>query len=95
MPLRPFIRMQALRKRPLPAGRVPAVNLRTIDELRRLGNNLNQAVHLIHIGVLPADFGEIIRVLNATILAYHRSLLGFPTDLPEAPDLKPDRSPAG
>lgn len=89
-PLRTFVRMQALRKRPLPADRVPAVNQRTIGELRRIGNNLNQAVHLIHIGVLPPEFGEILRTLNSTIKAYHRSLLGFPNEAPDAPDLRTD-----
>jgi hypothetical protein len=85
IPISTFLRLQALRKRPLPADRVPPVNMRTIGELRKLGNNINQAVHLIHTGVIPPDFGEILRVLNASIQAYHRSLLGFPSDAPDAP----------
>jgi len=84
-PLSTFLRTQGLRKRPLPADRVPEVNDQVIGELRRIGNNLNQAVHLIHIGALPSDFGEILRMLNATIKAYHRSLLGFPNDASDAP----------
>jgi len=85
VPLADFLRTQSLRKRPLPADRVPEVNHQVILELRRLGNNLNQAVHLIHTGVIPPGFGEILRILNATIKAYHRSLLGFPSDAPDAP----------
>lgn len=85
IPIGTFLRLQALRKSPPPDDPVPPVNIRTIGELRKIGNNLNQAVHLIHTGVIPPDFGEILRVLNASIKACHRSLLGFPIDASDAP----------
>ena len=39
------------------------------------GNNLNQAVHLIHTGTIPPSFGEILRRLLAEIRAFHQSLI--------------------
>lgn len=83
MPLSTFLRLQALRRRPLPADRVPAVNLRTVGELQRIGNNLNQAVHLIHTGTIPPSFGEILRRLLAEIRAFHQSLIEHRASSPD------------
>jgi hypothetical protein len=81
-PISTFLRLQALRQQPLPAKRVPPVNLQVIVELQRIGNNVNQAVHLVHTGKLPASFGDILGSLQNELRAYHRSLLGEPAEEP-------------
>jgi hypothetical protein len=81
-PISTYLRLQALHKQPAPLSRVPAANLHVIGELQRIGNNLNQAVHLLHTGVIPPSFGEVLRTLQTELRAYHRSLLGQPAEEP-------------
>lgn len=62
----------------MPEPPVPAVNVATVGELNRIGNNLNQAVHLLHMGILSADFGKALRELENLISSLKRELLGLP-----------------
>jgi len=67
---------------------MPAVNLATVGELNRIGNNLNQAVHLLHMGHLPSDFAQALADLECLIRSLKRQLLRVPDEDAE------DRSPA-
>jgi len=67
---------------------MPAVNLATVGELNRIGNNLNQAVHLLHIGHLPSDFAQTLADLECLMRSLNRQLLGLPAQDAE------DRFPA-
>jgi len=68
-----FLRAMALGRRLPPPG-VPAINLRAILELARLGNNLNQAVKLVHQGRLSPRIEAILLELLAAIDATRASL---------------------
>jgi hypothetical protein len=83
-PLSTFLRLQGL-GRPISGDRIPPPSLQMIGQLQRIGNNLNQSVHLLHTGRLPPTFGEILRLLLSAVHAYHRALLGLPPDEPSDP----------
>jgi hypothetical protein len=72
-----FVRIAAI-SREMPEPPVPAVNLAAIGELNRIGNNLNQAVHLLHTGYLPSDFGKVLSDLEGHLKSLKRQLAGLP-----------------
>jgi hypothetical protein len=53
-----------------------------VGELNRIGNNLNQAVHLLHTGVLSGEFAETLHALEAAIRSLKRELLALPAREP-------------
>ncbi len=53
-----WVRRAALARRPPPRP-APEVNLRTYQELARVGNNLNQLVRAIHRGEVAADSSQL------------------------------------
>ena len=63
---------------------MPAVNVSVVGELNRIGNNLNQAVHLLHTGVLSGEFAEALDELEAAIHSLKRELLALPARDPES-----------
>jgi len=62
----------------MPELPMPAVNLATVGELNRIGNNLNQAVHLVHMGYLSSDFAQALADLERLIKSLKRQLLRYP-----------------
>lgn len=72
-----FVRKAALDRR-MPKLPVPAVNLATMGQLNRIGNNLNQAVHLVHMGALSSDFAVALSELDALLRSVKRQLIGLP-----------------
>jgi len=71
-----YIRIAALTAKS-PEPPVPPVNIAVVGELNRIGNNLNQAVHLLHTGVLSGDFAEALRELDTALHTLKRQLLGM------------------
>ena len=57
-----FLRLAALGATVAPA-KVPEANLRSIGELSRVGNNLNQLVKLIHQGRAPLGLRGVVEAL--------------------------------
>ncbi len=74
-----FVRTAALGRR-LREPEVPPTNLQVIHHLARIGNNLNQAVKLVHQGRLPAGLLSLLKDLLAAIRDYRRELLGLDKD---------------
>ena len=65
LPLSRYLLLAGLgRKIPPP---VPRVELATLGQLAALGNNLNQAVHLLHTGQLTPEFGRALADLQALL----------------------------
>lgn len=62
----------------MPEPPMPAVNLATVGELNRIGNNLNQAVHLLHMGHLPSDFAQALADVERLVKSLKRQLLRCP-----------------
>ena len=58
------------------ALRVPAIHLAAIDQLQRIGNNLNQSVKLVHEGRLSPEFGPALREVQRLLLEMRRALRG-------------------
>jgi hypothetical protein len=77
--LNAFVRIAALGRR-MPEPPMPAINLATVGELNRIGNNLNQAVHLLHIGHLSGDFAQALADLERLIKSLKRQLLKCPDE---------------
>lgn len=76
--LRPavYLLKAALERRLVPP-RTPPVNFLAISELQRLGNNLNQAVKLLHQGRTSPGFGGLLTEILRAIKTFHRDLLGL------------------
>ena len=62
-----WVRRAALARRPPPRP-APEVNLRTYQELARVGNNLNQLVRAIHRGEVPANSLQLSQLDHLRIL---------------------------
>jgi hypothetical protein len=70
-----YVRRAALAQR-IVALRVPAVHLQAIGQLQRIGNNLNQAVRLVHEGRLSPDLGSSVEEVRRLLLELRRALRG-------------------
>lgn len=62
------------------ALRVPAIHLEAIGQLQRIGNNLNQAVRLVHEGRLSPDLEASVEGVRRLLLDLRRSLRGGETE---------------
>ncbi|HXU33486.1 MAG TPA: hypothetical protein VN851_23200 [Thermoanaerobaculia bacterium] len=92
MPRATFLRRAALVRR-INAPRVPAIHLRAVFELLRLGNNLNQAVKLVHQGRLSPDLESSIARLQETIDRYRDELTNA-SSAPKSPSIGgPEEAP--
>lgn len=76
LPLAHYVRTTAL-SRHLKASHVPAANLAISGELAAIGNNLNQAVHLAHLGLLTPSLLPTLKELLDMIDRYRRELYGL------------------
>lgn len=92
LPRATFLRRAALVRR-INAPRVPAIHLRAVFELLRLGNNLNQAVKLVHQGRLSPDLESSIARLQETIDRYRDELTNA-SSAPKSPSIGgPEEAP--
>ena len=57
---------------------VPAANRQIFGQLAKIGNNVNQLVHLTHTGRYPARLETLLIELYQMIAKYQRDLLGVP-----------------
>ncbi|HXU46405.1 MAG TPA: hypothetical protein VN783_12835 [Thermoanaerobaculia bacterium] len=73
LPRATFLRRAALVRR-INALRVSGLHLRAVYELIRLGNNLNQAVKLVHQGRLSPDLVPSIERLESAISSFRDEL---------------------
>ena len=72
LPLSRYLLLAGLqRKIPAPVARI---ELATLGHLAAVGNNLNQAVHLLHLGQLTPDFGRSLSELQALLQEIRRQL---------------------
>lgn len=62
------------------ALRVPAIHLAAIGQLQRIGNNLNQAVKLVHEGRLSPEFAPALREVHRLLGELRRALRGEPVE---------------
>ncbi len=90
MSLSSFFRAAALRTC-IRVG-VPPVNLHVVGELARIGNNLNQAIRLLHQGRIAPELLPVLLTLQHQISAYRRDLMGLVQDSREGNS--PSDSPA-
>ena len=74
-----YVRLVALRGK-IPPPPVPAVNLAAVGELNRIGNNLNQAVHLLHTGYLSSELASALSEIESLLRSLRRQLIGLPED---------------
>jgi hypothetical protein len=84
-PLSAFLRESALRRGGPPAP-VPLVNVRSVGQLGRLANNLNQLVKLCHQGRAPMGLGPALHELLAEVRWLRRRLLGLSPQVDEGVD---------
>lgn len=70
-----YLALLATRRRlpPLPPSRL---EVSLVGQLGRIGNNLNQAVHLLHVGQLDPTFGSILGELRAAVSELRRRVFG-------------------
>ena len=59
---------------------VPQPTIEMIQQLRRLGNNINQLTHLAHTGRINPRLGSLLEQVLGAIDQFHRHLLGFDDD---------------
>jgi hypothetical protein len=57
---------------------VPAANRQIFGQLAKIGNNVNQLVHLTHTGRFPSRLETLLIELYQMIAKYQRDLLGVP-----------------
>jgi hypothetical protein len=60
----------------------PAPTLAMIQQLSRLGNNLNQLTRLAHTGRVSPRLEPLLEQIRGEIEAFRRQLLGFGDDRP-------------
>jgi hypothetical protein len=60
----------------------PAPTLSMIQQLARLGNNLNQLTRLAHTGRVNPRLEPLLEQIQEQIAAFHRQLLGLDDDRP-------------
>jgi len=84
LPRATFLRRAALVRR-INALRVSGLHLRAVYELIRLGNNLNQAVKLVHQGRLSPDLVPSIERLESAIGSFRDELTAPPARPGESP----------
>jgi Bacterial mobilisation protein (MobC) len=83
-----WVRRAALSRRPPPRP-APEVNLKTYQELARVGNNLNQLVRAIHRGEVSGDLSRLpeLESLRRLIKEIGLQLIGAEvTPAPVSPD---------
>ncbi|MCP4912932.1 MAG: MobC family plasmid mobilization relaxosome protein [Oligoflexia bacterium] len=74
-----LIRRLSLKKR-LPPARVQEINLKTYQELCRIGNNLNQLVRAVHQWQIPDDYTEQFQELKSIIKKVSFEVIGETCD---------------
>jgi len=68
----------ALQRRELPPLPPTRLDFEVVGQLARIGNNLNQAVHLLHTGRLDPTFATALAELRSELSSLRRLLLGLP-----------------
>lgn len=74
-----LIRRLSIKKR-LPPARVKEINLKTYQELCRVGNNLNQLVRAVHQWQIPDDYSSQFSELKSIIKMLSFEVLGESCD---------------
>lgn len=74
-----LIRRLSIKKR-LPPARVKEINLKTYQELCRVGNNLNQLVRAVHQWQIPDDYSSQFLELKKVIKRLSFEVLGETCD---------------
>ncbi|HVT18573.1 MAG TPA: plasmid mobilization relaxosome protein MobC [Thermoanaerobaculia bacterium] len=77
LPVAAYAREQALRRSPSLRA-VPVVNIRSVGQLGRLANNLNQLTKLAHQGRTSPALLPCLERLLAEVAALRRLLIGLP-----------------
>lgn len=75
LPLATYIRLEALKCRIRPIA-IPKANLIYVDELNRLGNNLNQLLVLIYTNRAPLGVLSTLKELQRVVEEVKATLLG-------------------
>jgi mobilization protein NikA len=70
----------ALERRQLPPLPPSRLEMELVGQLARIGNNLNQAVHLLHTGRLDPSFRRALADLKAQLDDLRARLLGLPPE---------------
>lgn len=65
---------------PLPRRTLPRVNADAVAALNRIGNNLNQAVALVHSWRLPVDLLPVLEELLARLVEVRSKVVGIGED---------------
>jgi hypothetical protein len=72
LPLSRYLLLAGLQRHiPAPVSRI---DLATLGQLAALGNNLNQAVHLLHMGQLSPELGPSLAAVQALLEQIRREL---------------------
>jgi hypothetical protein len=91
LPVATYLRHTALHRRP--PHPVPALTVRTLGELARWGNNLNQLTKLAHLRQLPGDPAAALRTLAGHLRDLRRRLAGLAGLAGHAAPLDPGTAP--
>jgi Mobilization protein NikA len=82
LPIAVYARQRTLRH--TPPRSVPILNIRSVGQLGRLANNLNQLVKLAHQGQVSPDILPSLTLILAEVRRLRRLLVGLPPDPPPA-----------